>query len=621
MNETNLKKSNKIIGIDLGTTNSCVAIMENGKTRVIENKEGMRTIPSVVSFKPDGEILVGKSAKARSITDAENTVISVKRKMGEKDFSYNIRGKKYTPQQISAIILGNLVGFASEKLGEGKIERVVITVPAYFNNEQREATKDAGTIAGLKVERIINEPTAAALAYGLEKKLQKDQKVLVYDLGGGTFDVSILTLSPGGIFEVISTNGINDLGGDDYDQKLVNLFVEKFEKLEGINLTKEGNKVSLQRLREKAEEAKHDLSGSLQAEIHLPFIASKENVPLNLQLTVTRAEFEKITKDLTEKTIVKVRETLKDAKLKSSDINEILLVGGSTRMPIISEVLQKELNKAPNKEVNPDEVVAIGAAIQAGVLMGDVKDVLLLDVTPLSLGIETENGANTIMIKRNTTIPTSYKQIFSTAVDYQDKVYIQIAQGERPLFRDNKFLGGFELQIKNPKKRGIPQIEIEFAIDANGMISVSATDKETNEKQSITIKEGQGLSKEEINRMIQEAEENKIKDEEIKNNFEILNRAQAYLYTFSQQIEEFKKHKNFKEDDQQFQDFQNLYNDLDKATKEKNYPEIKKGLDKIEELMKLSNELMQKMPKEEPEKEPTGEKETVDIKPENEDKK
>lgn len=618
----NMNKDNKgiIVGIDLGTTNSCIAIMEGRTPRVLENSDGSRTTPSVVCFKKrsDGEweTVVGTAAKRRVVIDPKNTIISIKRKMGEK-IKVQAGGKEWTPEEISAIILKYLIKYAEEKLGK-KIKRAVITVPAYFNNDQRKATENAGVIAGLKVERIINEPTAAALSYGLDKS-EKEQKILVYDLGGGTFDVSILQIS-GGVFEVLATDGINTLGGDDYNQKIVEYLIEEFKKEHQIDLKKD--KMALQRLHEASEKAKHELSGSLQTTVSLPFISADESKnPLHLEKSLTRANFEQMTKNLTDKTVEKVRDVLKAANLTSNDVEKVLLVGGSTRMPIISEIIKKELGKEPSKEINPDEVVAIGAAVQGGVLTGDVKDILLLDVAPLSLGIETENGAFTKMIERNTTIPTKKEQIFSTAMDSQPSVDIRVFQGERVQAIDNKLLGSFQLSGIKPAPRGIPQIKVIFDIDENGMVSVSAedvTDPNNVKKQSITIKENQGLSKEEIDRMIKEAEENKAKDEEIKDNLEKLNQAQAYLYTFSQQIEELKKSPKFNENDPQFQSFQKMHDDLEKATEEKNYSEIKTQLGKIEELMKLSNELMQKMPKEEEKK---GDNSVEDIEPKNEDNK
>jgi molecular chaperone DnaK len=495
-------------------------------------------------------------------------------------------------------------------------------VPAYFNDSQRKATENAGLIAGLKVERIINEPTAAALAYGLDRT-ERDQKVLIYDLGGGTFDVSILQITKGeegGTFEVKATAGINNLGGDDFNQRIVEYLIEEFKKTNNIDLrTKDkeekDRRMTLQRLQEASEQAKHELSSKLETDVSLLFIASQDGNPLHLQVKITRAKFVDLTKDLMKKTANEVDEALRRAKLTERDIDQIILVGGSTRMPMVEELLQSKFGeKKINKSVNPDEVVAVGAAIQGAILRGDIKDVLLLDVTSLSLGIEVEGGMNDIIIRRDTTIPTEETRIYSTATDNQPSVHIRVLQGERPRALDNKVLGTFELTGIEPAPRGIPQIEVKFSIDSNGIVSVSAKDKKTNKEQSITIKDSQGLSKEEIERMIREAEENKEKDEEFKSNLETLNRAQSYLYTFTNQIEEFKKHKDFKEDDPQFQQFQELYNDLKKAVENKDYPELKKQISKIEELMKLSNELMQKMPKEESEKK----EDVVDVEPEKE---
>lgn len=579
--------SNIIVGIDLGTTNSCIAVMEGSQVKVLENSEGSRTTPSVVAFKGN-DIIVGSSAKRQSVTNPE-VISSVKRHMGKK-MTIHGGGKDWTPEEVSAQILINLVKNAEEKLGK-KINRAVITVPAYFDDSQRQATKNAGIIAGLNVERIINEPTAAALAYGLDKT-NKEQKILVYDLGGGTFDVSVLQISDGGIFEVLSTDGINTLGGDDYDQRIFDLLVENFRNTYKIDLSKD--KMAKQRLLDASQKAKHDLSGSLQTNVHIPFISKNEDGPLHLEEIITRFQFEKITKDLTDKTIEKVRSVIKAAHLKSSDIDQVLLVGGSTRMPAISKIVEEELGKSPNKEVNPDEVVAMGAAIQGGVLSGDVKDVLLLDVTPLSLGIETEGGANTILISRNSTIPTSKKQVFSTAVNNQTSVDIRVLQGERPYAQDNKVLGSFQLTGIDSAPRGVPQIEVNFSIDANGIVSVSAKDLKNNKEKSITIKDSQGLSKDEIERMVREAEENKAKDEEARSNLELLNRAQGYLYTFGQQIEELKSASDFDAEDPKFKSFEEMFNNLNKSVEEKDYSKIKEELSKIEELMKISEELMQK---------------------------
>ncbi|AGM26458.1 molecular chaperone DnaK [Spiroplasma syrphidicola EA-1] len=518
----------KIIGIDLGTTNSCVAVMEGKEFKVLENPEGQRTTPSVVSFK-NGEIIVGDAAKRQAVTNP-NTISSIKRKMGTNE-KVDINGKSYSPEQISAEILRYLKTFAEKKIGQ-PVTKAVITVPAYFNDAQRQATKDAGKIAGLDVERIINEPTAAALAYGIDKT-DKEQKVLVYDLGGGTFDVSILDLADG-TFEVLSTSGDNHLGGDDFDEVIINWMVEEFKKENGIDLTTD--KMAMQRLKEEAEKAKKNLSAQLQVEIAAPFITARDGNPLHMNLTLTRAKFDEMTKGLVERTIEPVRKALADAKLKPSDIDQVLLVGGSTRIPAVQEVIKKELNKEPNRTINPDEVVAMGAAIQGGVLAGDVKDVLLLDVTPLSLGIETLGGVSTVLIPRNTTIPTSKAQVFSTAVDNQPAVDIHVLQGERKLAADNKTLGRFQLSGIEPAPKGMPQIEVKFSIDANGIVSVAAKDLKTNQEQSVTITSGQGLSEEEIQKMVREAEENKEKDESKLKNIELRNKAETYLATIDQAL-------------------------------------------------------------------------------------
>lgn len=572
----------KIIGIDLGTTNSCVSVMEGGEAIIIPNVEGNRTTPSVVAFTKDGERLVGETAKRQAITNPDRTISSIKREMGS-NYKIDIDGKDYTPQDISAMILQKLKSDAESYLGE-KVTEAVITVPAYFTDAQRQATKDAGKIAGLEVKRIINEPTAAALAYGMDKE-HGQHKIMVYDLGGGTFDVSILEVGDG-VFEVLATRGNNKLGGDDFDQRIINYIADNFKKENGVDLTQD--KMSLQRLKEAAEKAKKELSTTMTTNINLPFISATAAGPLHLNMDLTRAKFNELTHDLVEKTTEPVRMAIKDAGIEAKDIDKVLLVGGSTRIPAVQEAVKQIIGKDPQKDINPDECVAIGASIQGGVLTGEVKDLLLLDVTPLSLGLETLGGVTTRLIERNTTIPTRKSQIFTTASDSQTSVDIHVLQGEREMAADNTTLGRFQLEGIAPAPRGIPQIEVTFDIDANGIVNVSAKDLGTGKEQKITITASSNLSKEDIDKKVKEAEEFAQQDKKKKENIEVKNNADQMIY----QTEKLMKDLEGKISDDEKKDIEAKLADLKKASEGSDYDDMKK---KTEDLTQAFYKVSEKL--------------------------
>ena len=578
----------KIIGIDLGTTNSCVAVLEGGTPTVIANPEGGRTTPSVVAINKKGERIVGDAAKRQEITNP-NTVSSIKRLMGT-DKKVELDGKKYTPEEVSAMILSYMKDYAEKYLGE-KVDKAVITVPAYFNDAQRQATKNAGKIAGLDVQRIINEPTAAALAYGLDKQ-ENTHTILVYDLGGGTFDVSVMELGDG-VFEVKSTAGNNKLGGDDFDQRIIDYLVDEFKRENGVDLTKD--KMAMQRLKEVAEKAKKDLSGVTSTQISAPFISQGEDGPLHLDVALSRAKFEDLIRDLVDSTLEPVRQALKDAKIKKEDIDKVLLVGGSTRIPMVQELIKKEIGKEPSREVNPDEVVAMGAAIQGGVLTGEVNDIVLLDVTPLSLGLETLGGVMTVLIPRNTTIPTSKKQVFSTAADNQPAVDIHVLQGERSMAIDNKTLGRFQLSGIPAAPRGVPQIEVTFDIDANGIVNVKAKDLGTNKEQAITITSNTNLSDEEIEKMRKEAEEHAEEDKKKKEEADLRNEAEQMVFQTEKSIKDL----GDKIDSKEKEEAEGLIKDLKEALEKDDIEDIKTKKEKLsEKAMALATKVYENIQKE-----------------------